>query len=173
MARRLRMRSRRSFWLRCSLALAMIAAAWSVLGYVQQRKPPLSIEAIEWVLVRRDDLDTTLLAAGELQATRATTVSCQVEDLTDSDGTALLSVVEEGTLVKQGDELCRLDSSGFQELARLQEIMVNQARAFCLRAQLDFELAGIALRQYQEGLVIQLTKEFEGRIALGRADTKR
>ncbi len=100
-------------------------------------------------------------------------MSCQVEDITDSDGTMILSLIDNGTIVKKGDELCRLDSSQFEELARQQEIAVSQARALCLGAQLEFETAGIALREYQEGLVTQLTKEFEGRIALGRSDTRR
>jgi HlyD family secretion protein len=173
MASWFRVRSRKSFWLQLSLALALVAAAWLVIGYVRHRGASPPIEAIESVLVRRDDLDTTLLAGGDLQPIKQTSVSCQVEDITDSDGTMILNMIDNGTLVKKGDELCRLDSSQFEELARQQEIAVSQARALCLQAQLVFETAGIALREYQEGLVTQLTKEFEGRIALGRSDTQR
>jgi HlyD family secretion protein len=166
-------KSRRPSWLWLAFALAMIAAAWFVTGYLRQWESRLPIDAIEWALVRRDDLDTTFLAGGDLQPTKQTSVSCQVEDITDSDGTMILNMIENGALVKKGDELCRLDSSQFEELARQQEIMVSQARALCLQAQLLFETSGIALREYQEGLVTQLTKEFEGRIALGRSDTQR
>ena len=66
-----------------------------------------------------------------------------------------------------------MDSSELEELARDEEILVNQARALTLRARLEFETAEIALRAYQEGVVTQLTKEFEGRIALVRSDTQR
>ncbi|MFI5456632.1 MAG: efflux RND transporter periplasmic adaptor subunit [Isosphaerales bacterium] len=158
------MRSRRSVWLWVSVALAVIAAAW--FGFGRRREAARSIDNIEWVAVRRDDLDTTLLAGGDLEPVRFTTVACQVEDITDSDGTTILSLVSNGALVKKGDELCRLDSSQFEELARQQEIIVNQVRAICLQAQLVFETARIGLREYQEGLVTQFTKEFEGRIAL-------
>jgi len=156
-----------------SLILAMVAAAWLVTWYVRHREASRPIDAIEWVLVRRDELNTTLLAGGDLQPIKQTSVSCQVEDITDSDGTMILNMIDNGTLVKKGDELCRLDSSQFEELARQQEITVSQARALCLQAQLVFETAGIALREYQHGLVTQLTKEFEGRIALGRSDAQR
>src|SRR5262249_26305089 len=61
----------------------------------------------------------------------------------------------------------------FEELARQQEIAAGQARALKLQAELVLETARIALRAYQEGQVTQLTKEFEGRIALGRSDTQR
>jgi HlyD family secretion protein len=173
MASWLRGRSRRSTRLWLSFGLAMIAAAWFLTGHVWQWEASRPIDAIEWILVRRDDLNTTLLAGGDLQPVKQTSVSCQVEDITDSDGTMILTMIDNGSLVKKGDELCRLDSAQFEEEARQQEIMVSQARALCLQAQLVFETAGIALREYQDGLVAQLTKEFEGRIALGRSDTQR
>jgi len=173
MASRFRMASRKSLRLWLSLALAMIAAAWFAFGLGRRRESPRSIDDIEWVVVRRDNLDTRLLAGGDLLPAKQTTVACQVEDITDSDGTMILTLISNGARVKKGDELCRLDSSQFEELARQQEIMVNQARALCLQARLVFETAGIALREYQEGLVTQLTKEFDGRIALDRSDRER
>ncbi len=128
---------------------------------------------LEWVEVRRTDLDTTLMAGGDLQPTKETIVTCQVEDITDTEGSMIISMVENGTPVKKGDELCRLDSSELEELARQQEIVVNQARSTSIQARLRLETAQIALREYRDGLVIQQTKEFEGRIALGRADRQK
>ena len=173
MASRYPMGSRKWVLLGLGLGFAVIAAAWSATGFAWARTPPLPTDAIEWVVVRRDDLDTTILVAGDLQPTKQTTVTCQVEDITDSDGTVILSVISNGVLVKKGDELCRLDSSQLEELARQEEIAVEQARADCLRAQLELESARIAFREYQEGLVSQSTKEFEGRIALGQSDAQR
>ena len=60
-----------------------------------------------------------------------------------------------------------------EELAREEEILVNQARALFTKAKLDFEIATITLREYQEGLVTQSTKDFQARIALGRSDAQR
>jgi HlyD family secretion protein len=156
-----------------SFALTLAAAGWSVAGLMRGRKVDAAVDSLESVVVRRDDLDTTLLAGGDLQPAKQATVTCQVEDVTDSDGTMVLSVIANGAAVKKGDELCRLDSSAIEELAREEEILVNQARALYLKTRLDLETAKIALREYQEGLVIQWTKEFESRIALGRSDAKR
>jgi HlyD family secretion protein len=167
-------RSTRACRPRFVLALAISAAAWSLTGFVRgAKKPPAPIGGIEWVAVRRVDLDTTILAGGDLHPTRQTMVACRVEDIDDSEGTMILSVIENGARVKKGDELCRLDSSLLEELARHQAIAVNGARAMCLRAALQLENARMALREYQEGIVAQLTSEFEGRIALGRSDTER
>jgi HlyD family secretion protein len=131
------------------------------------------IDLLEWVVVDRDDLDTTLLAGGDLQPAKQTTVTCQVEDITATEGNMVLTVIDNGTRVKKGDVLCRLDSSELDELARLQEIQVGQTRALCLSAQLTLETAQIALREYEQGLVVQSTKEFESKIALARSDTQR
>jgi HlyD family secretion protein len=165
--------SRRSVWLIFWLVLPLTAAAWPAAALTRGRKQPRPSDSLEWVFASRDELQTTLLAGGDLQPTKQTTVTCQVEDITESDGTMILSVIRNGTQVKKGDELCRLDSSEIEELARLEEIQVNQARASWEQAHLMHETATIALREYQEGLVTQFTKEFEGRLALGRSDTQR
>ncbi len=165
--------SRRSVWLGSSLALALIAGAWSATGHAWWREAPYPIDHIEWVEVRRVNLATKLVAGGDLRAVKQATVACQVEDLDDTDGTMILSIIPNGALVKQGDELCRLDSSPYEELARLQEIEVNQARALSDQARLILETAQITMREYQEGKVEQWTKEFEGRIAMGRSDVQR
>jgi HlyD family secretion protein len=156
-----------------SFLMTLVVAGWSVAGLMQGRKSDAAVEALESVVVWRDDIDTTLLAGGDLQPAKQATVTCQVEDVTDSDGTMVLSVIENGAPVKKGEELCRLDSSALEELARQEEILVTQARATYLKTRLDLETAKIALTEYQEGLVTQWTKEYESRIALGRSDAKR
>ena len=173
MASRYRRKSKGSVWLLLLVVMALTAAGWTVAELARRHTPSPGVDTPEWVEVRRGDVETTLLAGGDLQAAKQATVTCQVEDVTDSDGTMILSVIRNGATVKKGDELCRLDSSALEELAREQEILVNKARALYLKAQLDLETARIALRQYEEGLVTQSTKEFQARIALGRSDVKR
>jgi HlyD family secretion protein len=153
--------------------MATAVGAWLVPALARGRKPPLPESKLEWVFVERDDLQTTLVAGGDLQPVKETTITCQVEDVTDSDGTTILTVIPNGSRVKKGDEICRLDSSAIEELARREEIQVSQARASWLQAKLTAETAKIALREYQEGLVTQSTQEFRSRIALGRSDAQR
>ena len=153
--------------------LAILGGAWLLAADRDKAGDPAPRTELEWVEVRRTDLDTTLMAGGDLQPTKETIVTCQVEDITDTEGSMVISLVENGTPVKKGDELCRLDSSELEELARQQEIVVNQARSTSIQARLRLETAQIALREYRDGLVTQQTKEFEGRIALGRSDTQR
>src|SRR5262249_55912242 len=102
-----------------------------------------------------------------------TSVSCQVEDITDSDGTVIVSMVDNGTRVKKGDTLCSLDSSLLEELAREEEIAAITARSAREQARLALEVATIALREYEHGQVSQTTKTLEGRIALAESDSQR
>jgi HlyD family secretion protein len=164
---------RRWAWLGCGAAVATIAAAWSVSGDSPSARSSDSIEGIEWVAARRMNLDTTIVAGGELQATSESTVVCQVEDITDAGGFVILSMVENSTPVLKGDELCRLDSSELEAFAREDEINLGQKKSACVRTKLTLEAAQIALRAYQEGLVTQKIKELQGRIALGKADTQK
>ena len=173
MAIRVRKVSRKPLWLGLAFTMAVLASVGSATWFVWYRKATSSTDGLAWVLVRRGDLDTSLVAGGDLAATKQTSVACQVEDLTDSYGTMILTMIDNGSVVKKGDVLCRLDSSQFEEMARQQEILTNQARALSLQARLVLETARMALREYQEGLVIQMSQDYQGRIALSRSDMQR
>jgi HlyD family secretion protein len=168
-----RWRLRPSVWFRLLLASAMVASAWSAMGAQRAPRSTRPVDSIEWALVRRVEMNTEIVVGGDLKPAKETTVTCQVEDITDSDGTVIVSMIDNGTPVKAGDELCRLDSSQLEELARQEEITVIQARSTYVQARLALEVARIALHEYQDGLVTKLTKDFEVRIALARSDAER
>jgi HlyD family secretion protein len=173
MASRYAEKSTRSIWLLLVVVMTVTAAGWSAAEMLQRRKAHSAVESFDWVVVKREDLDTTVLAGGDLQPAKQTTVRCQVEDVTDSDGTMILTVIKNGSPVKKGDEICRLDSAPLDELARDEEILVHQARALWRKAQLELETSKLALLEYEAGRVAQTTKEFDARIALGRSDVQR
>jgi HlyD family secretion protein len=156
--------------LRLTLAATVTAAAWAATSAYRGRGSSDPLDALGWSTVRRVDLDTDILVGGDLKALKETAVTCQVEDLTDSDGVVIVSMITNGTPVRKGDTLCQLDSSQLEELARQEEILTIRARASFEQACLALEVAKIALREYQDGQVSKLTKEFEGRIALSRSD---
>src|SRR6516165_9041625 len=130
------------------------AGAWAATGAYRGRGSHRPPDAIEWSVVRRVDLETKLLVGGDLKPRNETSVSCQVEDITDSDGTVIVSMVDHGTHVRKGDTLCLLDSSQMEDLAREEEIAAISARSAREQARLTLEVATITLREYQEGLVL-------------------
>jgi len=85
----------------------------------------------------------------------------------------ILSILPEGTPVKAGDVLARLDASTYEEMYRQQTISVEQAKASHLQAQLNHEIALLAVREYREGTVQETLKGMEGAIALADSDLSR
>jgi HlyD family secretion protein len=129
--------------------------------------------------VSRCDLAPILQAPGRLESARRTMVRCQLENLTGSraggmgSSSTLLETVPEGSIVKEGDVLARLDASNYEELLRQQIITVEQAKASYLQAQLNYDIAVLAVREYRDGTVQETLKGMEGQIALARSDLSR
>ena len=126
--------------------------------------------------VVRTDLAPILSAPGRLESAKRTVIRCQLENLAGTAGggaSTMLSVVPEGTNVKQGDLLATLDASNYEELQRQQVITVEQAKASHLQAELDLEIALLAVREYRDGIVEETLKGMEGSIALAESDLSR
>ncbi len=176
------MASRRPGRLRLVLSVAFLgfvtAGMTSFAPPAARRGPgrPALAHAVESVVVRRMDLDTMILAGGDLLPSKQTTVTCEVEDVDrgmesgETAGTVILSIVPNGAVVKKGDVLCVLDSSGFSERVRQEQIEVESARAEHRKVELTLETARSALREYREGLLGQRTREFETRLVLLDSD---
>jgi len=122
------------------------------------------------------DLSPVLNAPGRLESTKKTLIRCELENLTGTRGgesSTILTVLPEGTFVKQGDVLATLDASTYEEMLRQQLITVEQAKASHLQAQLNHEISLLAVREYREGTVQETLKGMEGSIALARSDLSR
>jgi HlyD family secretion protein len=130
--------------------------------------------------VSRTSLEPFLSAPGRVESARRTVVRCELERIsstgTSSSGGAtggsstIIWLIPEATTVKKGDVLARLDASTYDEMLRQQAILVEQAKASHLQAQLDVEIARIALREYLEGLVKETTEEMEASITLAKSN---
>ena len=147
-----------------------------------RRRPAEGASELPRRLVSRVDLSTKLTASGRIESTHKTVIQCELERLEISNegrsfasggASTILEVVEEGTTVKKGDVLCRLDSSAFEELVRTQTMKTEQSRAALEQAKLNFEVAELAVGEYRDGLVRQNTQSMEGQIALSESDLER
>jgi HlyD family secretion protein len=134
------------------------------------------------VSVLRVDLGTVLTASGKIESSHNTIIACELERLEiRSEGRSVLSggastiltLVDEGTTVKKGDILCRLNSSDYEELVYQQKIKTEQARAILETGRLNFEVAELAIREYREGLVKQTVESLEGQLSLAEATLER
>jgi HlyD family secretion protein len=162
----------------CALALMALCAGaywhWHRLGGSEKRYVTTG--------VRRADLFPTITATGRTESAKRTVIQCQLENITvgvrgqrlaAGGASMLLSVAPEGSEVKQGDVLAVLDSSDYEELLRTQRISVERAVAETLQAKLAHEVAGMALQEFQDGLMRESLEDYQGRILLARSDLER
>ncbi len=180
------LRSGRKRWRIGFAAVALVfavAGAATVPVLVGARRPRRHrLDQIATVTVRRADLPVTVSAAGRIQSANQTTIDCELEalevrvrgnGLTGGGASTILEVVPEGSSVHEGDILCRLDASDYEEMVRQQRIILERACADHRQAELDLEVAEMALREFRDGFRLQTLQELEGTIALGQSTLAR
>jgi HlyD family secretion protein len=177
-------RRRLSLFIRVLVAfssLGLVGAGWwgAQSGRWRSENP---IWHLPMTTVAKADLSTVVTTWGRVESSHNTIISCEIERLemsnagkvvTSGGASTILELVEEGKEVKAGDVLCLLDGSDYEELIRTQEIKTLQADAALRQAQLNFEVAEISVREYQEGLYRQNLQSMEGLIFLARSDLER
>ncbi len=159
-------------------SLGLVGAGWWAYraGFFRGESPTLHLPRIA---VAKADLSKVVTSWGRVESAQNTIISCEIERLeiynagksvSAGGASTILELVEEGKQVKAGDVLCLLDGSDYEELVRTQEIKLLQSAAALRQAQLNFEVAEISVREYQQGLHGQNLQSMEGLIYLGRSD---
>ena len=87
---------------------------------------------------------------GEVASSSNVEIRCMVQSKSTL-GTAILQIIDEGTFVKEGDFLVKLDDSGIQADLVQQRIATNTSRALLTEAKTDYEAAKLALEEYESG----------------------
>jgi HlyD family secretion protein len=95
-----------------------------------------------------------VLERGEVSSSSNVEVRCQVQSKALT-GTPILEIVPEGTYVKEGDFLLRLDDSALQAELVQQQIACNSSRALEIEGLADYEAAKLALEEYESGTFLQ------------------
>ena len=96
--------------------------------------------------VERGDLVVSVTEEGTLESSSNVEIKCRVKG-----GSTVLSVVDTGTQVKEGDELVRLDQSQIEDSISQQRIAYETAVANLATAESDVAVAKIGITEYLEG----------------------
>lgn len=172
---------RRLIFLGSVVLLSGLATAGMLLAREAWLHGPLP-EGLRRATAFRTDLHVTLSAGGEVETAKKTLIECDLDNLhvrsqgstlETSGSSVILEVIDDGSLVKRDDVLCRLDSSEYEELVRQQLIKVDQARSEKQKAELDLGAAEIALIEYRDGSLSQLRQNFREQVFLYEADIAR
>lgn len=115
--------------------------------------------------VRPGKLRVDMIERGSLEADQGASVLNEVEDQT-----TVVSILPEGTRVKRGDVVCELDSAALRDKLIAQEIPSKKAKSDLKEVQMEWEVAGLELRAFQQGVFPLQEKASQGRIALAQAE---
>lgn len=180
MSRLLQFIRQRPVWLLLFLIAVVSATAYSF----RSRKP--IVAANSYHTVKRDDFLVSLVEGGTLRAVQELIIRNELEG-----GTTIVSVVPEGTTVKQGDLLVELDSSGLKEKLANQEVTVQNAEGSYGRAKEDLEIQKLTmdaavkdatlkvefaisdLEKYKEGDWPQSRRAIEAKITIAQEEMQR
>jgi HlyD family secretion protein len=145
-------------------------------------RPKSPLEGLTTTTVRRADLYATLTSGAKVESAKRTLIECELEMLefgvsgqrvAGGGASTILDIIPDGSRVKEGDVLCVLDSSDYEEMLRIQVMTVERARADHRQAELDLDVARMAVREFKEGTLAEALKELAGLIALGETTWER
>lgn len=138
--------------------------------------------------VRREPLALTVVERGALESADNRDVVCRVRAGTKASQLTLKWVVDDGTLVKQGQLLVEIDDSALQDQLKAQKINLDTARANKIQAEenykiassqadsaiatakVNLEIAKIDAKKYLEGEYVAAKKDLDGKIKLAESD---
>ena len=99
--------------------------------------------------VTRGEFVSQVLDQGEVQSSENVEIRCEVRARNGS--LSVLSVVQEGTLVKEGDFLVQLDSTSFEKELEQQNISLANAETGVIQAESALASAKASLEEFVKG----------------------
>lgn len=117
--------------------------------------------------VQRGLLRVTVTEDGNVESGSNIDVKCQVEG-----GSQILWIIPEGTVVKKGAELVKLDSSAIEEQVTTQRIAYEKARSALIRAEEDYAVKTIAVKEYIEGTFVKELQTADANIVIASENLK-
>ncbi len=172
-----RWRAGRIAWTTLILTALVVCAGYGMRAWARPR--PLDLSGIARAIVHRSNLQATVRAPGRIESVENTTIECELEAVfqgtrsgvvRSGGASTIIELIPDGSTVHEGDVLCRLDSSEYEELIRQQEMDVQRVRAALQGAILDLDSMKTALREYREGTLVQTRERFEGNISIARSN---
>jgi multidrug efflux pump subunit AcrA (membrane-fusion protein) len=175
------MADRRKRWGRVVTPTLLVVATIAALGLialavagVRGGGSPKDAGTLDRYAVSRRAFDMTTTASGELEARRQVEIRSKLQS-----ASTLVEIVPEGTMVKAGDLLVRLNADALKDEIAEEELRVETARAELTaarealaiqtsendsakaQAELAVTLAQLSLQQWKEGELKQQTQDLE------------
>lgn len=122
-----------------TIPLVLTAAALAAFAWLGWRDGgwfrTAEVSAVKGARIERTRLDVNVVQRGNLSARNAVKIYSELEGRN-----AILELADEGTLVKPGDLLVKLDSSALQDRKVAQDIAVQNARAALTKSEQNLQI---------------------------------
>ncbi len=120
-------------WIGGAVAAVALAVVVGVVFILRPFREPYSGSIF---VVKKELLRLTIVERGNLESAENSDIICRVQARTKGSTIAstIKWVIDDGTLVKQGDVVVELDDSGFQEALKTQKNTVNKAKSDWIEA---------------------------------------
>ncbi|HJT32045.1 MAG TPA: HlyD family efflux transporter periplasmic adaptor subunit [Pirellulales bacterium] len=163
---------RRASWVRGGTVVAglllLIAGGWRASGLLL---PAGQADLI----VERAKLGTfvhDVVERGEVESSANVNVSCEVQSQ-NAEGVRIIDIVPEGTMVKAGDFLVKLDDAKLSTDRATQQIAVNTAAAALSQAEYEREAQIIAKQEYELGKFNEEEAKLESELLVAEENIRR
>ncbi len=113
--------------------------------------------------VHKSDLVVSITEDGNVESAQNKDIKCEVQG-----GGVILWLIKDGTLVKKGDELVRMDSSAIEDKINQEKITYEKARATMIEAEKNFNAAKIAVQEYVEGTFAQSMQDLKAKATVAK-----
>jgi len=149
------------------------AGALSLLWWVSGTEDSLDTEIQPlFDIVTSSDFVLEFIEPGEIESAENVEIKSEVRSRS-SAGTSILEIVPEGTVVKKGDFLVRLDDASLQKDLLRQRISVHQSKATLVKATADVEAAKLALQEYLSGSFRESEEQLESSEFVSKENLRR
>ncbi|WP_068258193.1 HlyD family secretion protein [Rubripirellula obstinata] len=144
------------------------------IGYRVLSAPKSGVNQADLItqVASRGSFDHIVLEQGEIESSRNKEIVCEVKSR-GQGGVAILWVVDEGTLVKEGDKLVELDTSQLELELKTQKIEVITAEAMVSTASALLKQSEIAKEEYLKGIFITEERAIQSEIQIAEQNKTR
>ena len=123
-------------------------------------------------IVKSAEFKLEFIEPGEIESAENVEIKSEVRSRS-SAGVSILEIVPEGSVVKKGDFLVRLDDATLQKDLLRQRISVHQAKATLVKATADVEAARLALQEYLAGSFRESEEQLESAEFVAKENLRR
>ncbi|MEM7557767.1 MAG: hypothetical protein AAF394_01465, partial [Planctomycetota bacterium] len=157
-------------WLRFpSLALLcalIVLGIWFWLRPDRQSNAATNSKALLHTIAR-GDIQVSVVEQGTLESSENVEIKCKVRG-----ENTVIWVIENGTIAKEGDVLCRLDTLAIEDTINERSKYAHWSRSGAESASANARRAKLAIKQYLEGTYVVSLKTMEKDLAIAQANLR-